>query len=67
MRLNRPDVVFVICAFGVASCFEREHKHIEPRHYQPEPHLTRDILISTLSGTGPALTVSGWNKGSQFT
>jgi hypothetical protein len=59
---------FVAVIFGWTSCLGGEQKHIEQSQYQPEPELTRPVLISTFSGSSPTLTNPGrWINGSQFT
>jgi hypothetical protein len=62
---TKPYSLVLVFALVVNSCLEHKHKHIEPHRYQPEPHLTRDVLLSTFTGTG-TLTVSDWITGSQF-
>jgi hypothetical protein len=47
MNTHKPVVVIVAAAFTAAACLELEHKHIEPRMWQPEPQLTGDVLIAT--------------------
>jgi hypothetical protein len=62
MKGRYIGTLLVAGAVGAASCFGDERQHIEQRQYQPEPNLTRDILLSTLSGTSPTLIMpfGGW-------
>ncbi len=62
MKVHCVETLLVAAAVGAAACFGDEHWHVEQRQYMPEPNLTREILLSTFSGTSPTLTMrfDGW-------
>jgi len=54
MKAHCVRTLLVAATVGASACFGDEQWHIEQRQYQQEPSLTREIMLSTLSGTGPA-------------
>jgi hypothetical protein len=55
--------LLVATAVGATACFGDEQWHVEQRQYQPDSTLTREIMLSTLSGTRPTLLIPSFGEG----